>query len=312
MSYNVPRWLRLYDYSKKLNLSREKKTIEKNNLNLQTEQQECTFHPNTHYTSFYKENQLNTNEINNSLIERYNKWNKKKMNKIKRIFIQKRNNQEKIYTYKPNIKRDNRYFTNVNKLTENIVNDPESYIEYIQRQEKIRNEKKNLEKKRNNTPGNGNIYNGKRTIIKEFNLETSKLNLNKCPSYSNIIRYRNNNNYIFNSNLNSILNSNFNSNVSSSENMKFIIIKTGNNSSKKTSSSSKKKIFSNSSKSSIRNKIVKNNDSNVSFNNINSRNKKNNIKRFISKNEEEKNVNINDEFNKIKMRLHKELLSFDI
>jgi hypothetical protein len=66
MSYNVPRWLRLYDYSKKLNLSREKKTIEKNNLNLQTEQQECTFHPNTHYNSFYKENQLNTNEINNS------------------------------------------------------------------------------------------------------------------------------------------------------------------------------------------------------------------------------------------------------
>ena len=231
------------------------------------------------------------------------------MNKIKRIFIQKRNNQEKIYTYKPNIKRDNRYFTNINKLTENIVNDPESYVEYIQRQQKIRNEKKNFEKKRNNTPGNGNIYNGKRTIIKEFNFETSKLNLNKSPSYSNIIRYRNNNNnYIFNSNLNS----NFNSNVSSSENMKFIIIKTGNNSSKKTSSSSKKKIISSSSKSSIRNKIVKNNDSNVSFNNINSRNKKNNIKRFISKNEEEKNVNINDEFNKIKKRLHKELFSFDI
>ena len=78
MSYNVPRWLRLYNYSKKLNISREKKTIEKNNLNLQTEQQECTFHPNTHFTSFYKENHLNTNELNNSLLERYNKWNKKK------------------------------------------------------------------------------------------------------------------------------------------------------------------------------------------------------------------------------------------
>lgn len=284
MSYNVPRWLRLYNYSKKLNISREKKTIEQNNKNLKTEAQECTFHPNTHYSSFYKEKPLNTEEINNSILERYNEWNKKKMNKIKRIYIQKRNNQEKICTYAPNIKRDNRYFINLKKITEDVVNDPESYVEYIQRKEKLRNEKKLIEKQRALTPGNGNIYNGKRTVIKEFNLETNKIKFNKCLSYSNIIK----NNLSVNN-----------------DNKKFIIIQTRNNSGKKNSNSNTNNIFS----SSTRN-FIKNNQ--IPINNIYSRNKNlNNLNKFISKNNEEEK-NVNNEFKKIQNKLHKELFSFEL
>ena len=46
MSYNVPRWLRLYNYSKKKNIYSEKKTIKQKKKNLKKKKKKNKFNQN--------------------------------------------------------------------------------------------------------------------------------------------------------------------------------------------------------------------------------------------------------------------------
>ena len=183
----VPRWVQLYNYSKQLNKSKELKSLNASKNNIELELSECTFHPITHFTHVLHTKKRSSHEILNSLNERHNKWNNIKTKKIKSLYIQKENKEYNNFSFCPNIQRDMNYFTNVNKKTEEVVLDPESYNLYINQRKKYIDSINNEKKKRQLTPGSGKIWKETPTKVKEFTFETDK-KYKRNKSYKDITR----------------------------------------------------------------------------------------------------------------------------
>ena len=182
----LPRWIQLYNFSKQLNKSREIKSQNRSKNNLELEISECTFHPVTHYTEEYNKKKRTSYEINRSLHERHNTWNNLRTKKIKNIYLNKVDNEFNKFSFCPNVERDQRYFTTINKTADQIVADPESYTQYINQKKKLMEENRKIKKKGELTPGNGKIYKEKPTKVKEFSFETEKKHKSRQLSCSNI------------------------------------------------------------------------------------------------------------------------------
>lgn len=183
----VPRWVQLYNYSKQLNKSKELKSLNASKNNIEVEISECTFHPITHFTHVLHTKKRTSHEILNSLNERHNTWNNIRTKKIKSIYIQKENKEYNNFSFCPNIQRDMNYFTNVNKKTEEVVLDPESYNLYINQRKKYIDSINTEKKKRQLTPGSGKIWRETPTKVKEFIFETDK-KYKRNKSYKDITR----------------------------------------------------------------------------------------------------------------------------
>ena len=73
-------------------------------------------------------------------------------------------------------------------MTVDVVNDPESYVEYVERKRNIRLNKCNKDLKEDKTPGKGHVFQLKPTVIKEFMLTSSNKPHKKCLSFINIFK----------------------------------------------------------------------------------------------------------------------------
>lgn len=141
------------------------------NKRMQTEMSKCTFHPETHFPIQVKK--VHSEILNTNMNIRYHTWNNIKTKKIKNIYFQKMNH-ENSFKYTPDIQRDPIYFTTIDKRSDQVVLDPESYKMYVDLRKKFLTEKSNEKKRRENIVGNGKIWREKYTKIKEFTFETEK------------------------------------------------------------------------------------------------------------------------------------------
>ena len=169
MKNKIPRYKILFEYSFVLNKSLNEK-IKKENLKKEKQiLNECSFHPKTNYSNFYKKKKP-IKLINESLIKRNNFWNKKKQIKKTKILLNKIENENNNFKPKKNFYYKINFNTNANE----IVNDPESYENYINSKKKYLKTKENKKFKDSNFVGSGNFYNGNKTEIKEFVFQTEK------------------------------------------------------------------------------------------------------------------------------------------
>ena len=213
MKNKIPRYKILFNYSFILNKSLNDK-IKKENLKKEKQiLNECSFHPKTNYSNYYKNQKKPIKLINESLFNRNNFWNKKKQIKKTKILL---NNLEIENNNLKPIKNHFNYYkiNNFNIHTNEIVNDPESYENYINLRKKYFKNKENEKIKNLNFVGSGNFYNGNKTIIKEFYFQTEKNNLKR----NFIKRSKSSNQFLKNqfiknsNNKNNIINNNNNKN----------------------------------------------------------------------------------------------------
>ncbi len=202
------RWIKLYNLNK----------VRQNRLNKQIEEKrkkddedlisECTFSPkinknlslNHSFSIMNNNNSKNENFFHSlNLFQRQNAWNTKKQNKINFLSNSLIEKSMKECIFSPEINKDD-YLnkTKINYKTNKVLEDPESYNQYIKRLERKREMEKLKKKNQRMTPGSGYIWNNK---PKKYDLKydytshsNSKKILPRSKSSNNlIVKHKNNN-----------------------------------------------------------------------------------------------------------------------
>ena len=202
------RWIKLYNLNK----------VRQNKLNKQIEEKrkkddedlisECTFSPkinknislNNSFSIINNDNSKNENFFSClNLFQRQNVWNTKKQNKINSLSNSLIEKKMKECYFTPEINNDD-YLnkTKINHKTSKLLEDPESYNQYIKRLEKKREIEEMKKKNQRMTPGSGYIWNNK---PKKYDLKydyrshsNTKKILPRSKSSNNLIVKNKNNN----------------------------------------------------------------------------------------------------------------------
>ena len=170
---------------------------------------ECTFSPkinknislNNSFSIINNDNSKNENFFSClNLFQRQNVWNTKKQNKINSLSNSLIEKKMKECYFTPEINNDD-YLnkTKINHKTSKLLEDPESYNQYIKRLEKKREIEEMKKKNQRMTPGSGYIWNNK---PKKYDLKydyRSHSNTKKIlprSKSSNILIVKNKNNNI--------------------------------------------------------------------------------------------------------------------
>ena len=159
-SQKIERWNILYNLNR-LKQNKLKKQIEEKKKKEEEEFiKKCTFNPKINKKSNYSIYNLN-------LFQRNNIWNKKKQDKIDYLSKSLNNKLMKNCYFSPEINKEN-ILLNIKIQTNQLLEDPESYNQYIKRLKIKRDNIEYNKKIKNSTPGSGLIWNNK---PKKYNLE---------------------------------------------------------------------------------------------------------------------------------------------